>query len=52
VGSIFLKCVAAGAEILSTIGVGVGGLVGGAVGGTVGLVLGLVAAGVNTMILG
>ncbi|KAK3806742.1 MAG: hypothetical protein J3Q66DRAFT_421541 [Benniella sp.] len=52
VGSIFLKYVAAGAGILSTIGVGVGGLVGGAVGGTVGLVLGLVAAGVNTMILG
>jgi hypothetical protein len=51
-GAIFMKYAGAGAAVLSTIGVGVGGLVGGAVGGTVGLVLGLIAAGVNTMILG
>ncbi|KAF9952362.1 hypothetical protein BGZ72_006337 [Mortierella alpina] len=46
-GEIFAKYAAAGAGILSTIGVGVGGLLGGVVGGAVGLVLGLVLAAVN-----
>ncbi|KAF9986208.1 hypothetical protein BGZ75_002088 [Mortierella antarctica] len=46
-GEIFLKYAGAGAGILSTIGVGVGGLVGGVIGGTVGLVLGLVLAAAN-----
>lgn len=50
--AIFLKYAGAGAAILSTIGVGVGGLAGGAVGGTIGLVLGLVVAGVNSLFVG
>ncbi|KAF9567707.1 hypothetical protein EC968_003166 [Mortierella alpina] len=46
-GEIFAKYAAAGAGILSTIGVGVGGLVGGLIGGTAGLVIGLLLAAAN-----
>ncbi|KAF9966140.1 hypothetical protein BGZ70_003203 [Mortierella alpina] len=46
-GEIFAKYAAAGAGILSTIGVGVGGLVGGVIGGAAGLAIGLLLAAVN-----
>lgn len=45
----FLKYAGAGAAILSTVGLGLGGVVGGAVGATVGFVFGLVGAAVNAM---
>ncbi|KAF9292196.1 hypothetical protein BGZ68_009787 [Mortierella alpina] len=44
---IFAKYAAAGAGILSTIGVGVGGVIGGVIGGTAGLVIGLLLAAAN-----
>lgn len=43
----FLKYAGAGAAILSTVGLGLGGLVGGMVGGTVGFLIGLIGATVN-----
>ncbi|KAG9066906.1 hypothetical protein KI688_012818 [Linnemannia hyalina] len=46
---VFFKYAGAGSAILSTIGLGVGGLVGGIVGGTVGLVIGISAALVNSL---
>ncbi|KAH7052869.1 hypothetical protein BKA57DRAFT_526864 [Linnemannia elongata] len=48
-GEVFLKYAGAGSAILSTIGLGVGGLVGGIVGGTVGLLIGVSAALVNSL---
>lgn len=48
-GEVFLKYAGAGSAILSTIGLGLGGLVGGAVGGAVGLVIGVAAALVNSL---
>lgn len=45
----FLKYAGAGAAILSTVGLGLGGVVGGAVGGAIGFVFGLVGAAVNAM---
>ncbi|KAF9580336.1 hypothetical protein BGW38_003057 [Lunasporangiospora selenospora] len=48
-GESFLKYVAAGSGILTTVGVGVGGLAGGVVGGTVGLAIGLILATVNSL---
>ncbi|KAG0378380.1 hypothetical protein BGX24_003993 [Mortierella sp. AD032] len=46
---VFLTYAGAGSAILSTIGLGLGGLVGGVVGGAVGLVIGLSAALVNSL---
>ncbi|KFH69046.1 hypothetical protein MVEG_05848 [Podila verticillata NRRL 6337] len=43
----FLKYAGAGAAILSTVGLGLGGLVGGMVGGTLGFVIGLIGATAN-----
>lgn len=46
---VFFKYAGAGSAILSTIGLGVGGLVGGVVGGTVGLLIGVSAALVTSL---
>ncbi|KAF9912729.1 hypothetical protein EC991_009465 [Linnemannia zychae] len=46
---VFFKYAGAGSAILSTIGMGVGGLVGGIIGGTAGLVIGITAALVNSL---
>ncbi|KAF9429808.1 hypothetical protein BGZ94_009424 [Podila epigama] len=46
---VFFRYAGAGAAILSTVGVGVGGLVGGVVGGAVGLTTGLIAATANSL---
>ncbi|KAG0017168.1 hypothetical protein BGZ81_010867 [Podila clonocystis] len=43
----FMKYVGAGAAILSTVGLGLGGVVGGVVGGTLGFVIGLFGAAIN-----
>ncbi|KAG0278458.1 hypothetical protein BGZ95_003957 [Linnemannia exigua] len=48
-GDVFLTYAGAGSAILSTVGLGLGGLVGGVVGGAVGLVIGLTAALVNSL---
>lgn len=48
-GEVFLKYAGAGSAILSTLGLGLGGVVGGVIGGAAGLLIGVTAALINSL---